>query len=339
MATHGTFSAFNPEQEPWTTYTERLHYYFIANGVKTEEQKCAILLSVCGSDTYKTICSLIGGETLATAKFAELIELLQKRYDPKPSFIVQCLKFYNRTQAADELVSTYLAALHQIAEHCEYKETLNDMIRDRLVCGINHEGIQKKLLAEKNLTYEKALELALAMETAEQDTKELKSATSTSLPKDLHHTSSHPPTGQASRGKGRDSVPAPCYRCLGQHTPSTCKFHTAECYLCKKTGHIAKACRSNKDKTSHNPARSQRQTKRTHYMGEDEKSEEPVEHDSSYHLFTLQSIGQNPITTQMELNKVPIQMEVDTGATVSLINKHTFDTIAKVRGQVEDLHR
>ena len=29
------------------------------------------------------------------------------------------------------------------------------MLRDRLVCGINHEGIQRKLLAEKKLTYEK----------------------------------------------------------------------------------------------------------------------------------------------------------------------------------------
>ena len=49
-------------------------------------------------------------------------------------------------------LSPFVASLHQIAEHCEYRETLKDMIRDCLVCEINHEGIQKKLLAEKNLT-------------------------------------------------------------------------------------------------------------------------------------------------------------------------------------------
>jgi len=59
------------------------------------------------------------------------------------------------------------------------------MIRDYLVCGINYESTQRKLLAEKNLTYEKPLEIALAMEMAEQGTKDLKSAT-TSSPKDLH---------------------------------------------------------------------------------------------------------------------------------------------------------
>lgn len=112
MATHGTLSAFNQEQETWSTYAERLHYYFIANDVKIDEKKCEILLSVCGPDAYKTICSLVGGEALATAKFAELTELLQNHYDPKPSFIVQSFKFYNRTRAADESVSSYLATLH-----------------------------------------------------------------------------------------------------------------------------------------------------------------------------------------------------------------------------------
>ena len=38
--------------------------------------------------------------------------------------------------------------------------------------GINHDGIQQHLLAEKGLTYEKALELALVIESAEKDTKE-----------------------------------------------------------------------------------------------------------------------------------------------------------------------
>jgi len=60
------------------------------------------------------------------------------------------------------------------SRNCEYKETLKDILRDRPVCGVNHEGIQHKLLAEKNLPYEKALEIALTMETAEKGTKDLK---------------------------------------------------------------------------------------------------------------------------------------------------------------------
>ena len=40
------------------------------------------------------------------------------------------------------------------------------MIRDRLVCGVNDVAIQKRLLAEPTLAYEKAVELALSAETA-----------------------------------------------------------------------------------------------------------------------------------------------------------------------------
>ena len=41
------------------------------------------------------------------------------------------------------------------------------MLQDRLVCGVNHQSIQRRLLTEKDLTYEKALELAKSLKAAE----------------------------------------------------------------------------------------------------------------------------------------------------------------------------
>ena len=40
------------------------------------------------------------------------------------------------------------------------------MLRDRLVCGINNEQIQRKLLSEPELTYKKVLELAQGLKAA-----------------------------------------------------------------------------------------------------------------------------------------------------------------------------
>ena len=53
------------------------------------------------------------------------------------------------------------------------------MLRDCLVCGVNHQGIQKRLLAEKNLTLEKAFEIALALEAADSDVKQLQKSPAT----------------------------------------------------------------------------------------------------------------------------------------------------------------
>ena len=58
------------------------------------------------------------------------------------------------------------------------------MLRDRLVCGVNHQVIQKRLLAEKSLTFEEALEIALLVEAADNDVKHLQpqSATVANIP-------------------------------------------------------------------------------------------------------------------------------------------------------------
>ena len=48
------------------------------------------------------------------------------------------------------------------------------MLRDRLICAINHDGIQKKSLAEKELNFDKAYSVTVAIEVAKQDTKNLK---------------------------------------------------------------------------------------------------------------------------------------------------------------------
>lgn len=67
--------------------------------------------------------------------------------------IVQRYKFNTRTRGPGESIARYTTALRQLSVHCEYGASLDDMIRDRLVCRVNHEGIQRKLLAEKDLTY------------------------------------------------------------------------------------------------------------------------------------------------------------------------------------------
>ena len=49
------------------------------------------------------------------------------------------------------------------------------MLRDRLVCGIADQRIQRRLLTEPDLTFAKALELAQAAEAADRNTRALDS--------------------------------------------------------------------------------------------------------------------------------------------------------------------
>lgn len=70
-------------------------------------------------------------------------------------------------------MSAFVAELRRLTEFCSFGPSLDDMIRDRLVCGINEDQIQRHLLAEPDLTLQQAVELATAMETAAKDALEL----------------------------------------------------------------------------------------------------------------------------------------------------------------------
>ena len=61
-----------------------------------------------------------------------------------------------------------MSALRALSEFCEYGETLNEMLRDRLVCGIDDERTQRRL-AEKELLFARALEIARATEAANKE--------------------------------------------------------------------------------------------------------------------------------------------------------------------------
>ena len=59
--------------------------------------------------------------------------------------------------------------------YCNLGGNLNEALRDRLVCGVRNLQIQKRLLSEAKLKYSKAVEIAVAMETAIRDASELQS--------------------------------------------------------------------------------------------------------------------------------------------------------------------
>ena len=66
-------------------------------------------------------------------------------------------------------MAAYISQLKQLAEHCNFgsEARLNEMIRDRLVCGIANIKWQQRLFAEDDLSYDKATKL-LSFEAAEE---------------------------------------------------------------------------------------------------------------------------------------------------------------------------
>ena len=141
-------------------------------------------------------------------------------------------------------MAAFVAALRQLAEHCDYKDILKDMLRDRLVCGVNHEKIQKALLAEPALMFDQAFAKARAMETAEINSQEMQPV----IPQETASTAPSVNAAAVHRLQ-RQQKPAPkqkCYHCQGGggYAASTCRFREFTCGSCGGKRHIARACRS-----------------------------------------------------------------------------------------------
>jgi transposase InsO family protein len=282
----------------------------VANDVTSEEKKRALLLSVCGRETFKTARNLCSPGKLTDKAYKDICAALKGHFDPQPSAIVQRFHFNNRVRKPDESVSEYLAELRRLSEHCDYGSVLNEMLRDRLVCGINDSQIQRQLLAEANLTLRSATDIALASESAASFCKLLETAAPSCARPDapvlkLQHN--------AEEGKR-------CGRCLStRHHPSKCPFLSRRCFNCNKTGHSAKACKQ--------PKQQQDQQHQAHQLEEGAGDGTPEAAYSLYHIGSgtpLASSRVPPYTTLVLIDGKECEMEIDTGASVSLVSAQTY---------------
>ena len=127
------------------------------------------------------------------------------------------------------------------------------MIRDRLMCGINDDNTQHLLLAEKDLTYDKALEIARSQEAAAQNVQTLRGmraplrgGPSITLsppmePVNAVNSGTQPPRQSSANDQRSKDTSGACYRCGNTgHKPAHCKFLKAKCHGCGKIGHLKK---------------------------------------------------------------------------------------------------
>ena len=69
-------------------------------------------------------------------------------------------------------MAAFVSELRRLSEDCYFGEFLDEMLRDRLACGVAKSAIQRRLLAEPDLTLKKGLDLERTMEMAEKDVKD-----------------------------------------------------------------------------------------------------------------------------------------------------------------------
>ena len=140
----GTLQEFKPDAETIAAYLERVNLYFEANDIAAEK-RVVVLLNAIGSKTYSLLRSLTAPDLPQSKSLDALVKMLKDHFEPKPLLIAERFYFHRRDQAVGETISEYVAELRRLATTCEFGDFLNDALRDRLVCGLRNESVQKRL--------------------------------------------------------------------------------------------------------------------------------------------------------------------------------------------------
>ncbi|KAK4314476.1 hypothetical protein Pmani_014181 [Petrolisthes manimaculis] len=179
MPVYGYLEKFQKDQD-WGRYIAVLKNYFGANGITDGVKKRQILLASVGLETYDLICALVAPLPPEEKTFEELVTIVQDHVSPPPSKIVSRFRFYTLSRKEGESISSFVVKLRQAAQDCKFTD-LNEHLRDRFIVAIGDDKIQARLLSmSDDVTFAKALQVAIAMESAQANTEDIQAAAAAS---------------------------------------------------------------------------------------------------------------------------------------------------------------
>ena len=196
------------------------------------EKKRAVFLSVVGPAPTRSSGTLWH----RTSRVRRRTMCSSTSYLPTSS---QChLRLWNDVDfiaafASQETVATFVAELHSLSEYCNFGGSLDIMIRDCLVCGINDDAIQKRLLSESGLTYAWSVYGNGGTECARAENKGRLLEHSTTDWSEVHNVS-----GPTTMNKSTLT----CFRC-GKAGRIVVKCQVSRLVVCHQCGHPQRACK------------------------------------------------------------------------------------------------
>lgn len=317
------FEPFNEKEGDIDCYLERLHQYFIAVDIKIEDNTTArrkgILLSSIGRDPYKTLKDICFPASPNDKTYDELVTLLKGHYRPKRVVVGERFKFHSAKQNTGESINDYATRLKQLSIHCEFTgDQLKQNLRDRFICGLHSESTQKKLLA-KTYTFDEALTLALAEETASKNVT------------NIGTSREYQPQVNRVGHKYSNSKPQPvgkkCDRCgLRNHSREECRHKNAVCFRCNKVGHLKSQCRGEPTKPVQKPTTKKKFKHKNTSRGQVRYVNQDDEFVDSVFTVDAHSQEHKAIKIPIKLENTKIEMELDTGASVSVMNVTVYNT-------------
>ena len=141
----------------WRMFKQRWNAYAAISGLTNmpEEYQVGMFVSAASDETLVIIKALPYGTSAERQKPSKVIELLEEFCLAGENVLFERHTFYKRSQGEDEPIENFITAIRTLAQTCNFtqdrKDSSDQMVRDRLLCGICDDSVHQRPLAKDKL--------------------------------------------------------------------------------------------------------------------------------------------------------------------------------------------
>ncbi|XP_045118162.1 uncharacterized protein LOC123508472 [Portunus trituberculatus] len=174
------------------------------------------------------------------ADLDEVLDAMECYLRGQRNIIVDRRDFYSRVQEPGESFDDFLCAIKEIANFSDFcDKCLDNRLRDRIVVGTSDEVALIRMLEDRKLTLQTAIDLCRASESANQCSAVIRGSAGHTVNKVSNYKKMQKTGTKVKTG-------TMCYRC-GKDCRSGkqgCRAVNRNCTKCGKRGHFAVVCQS-----------------------------------------------------------------------------------------------
>ncbi|XP_046855956.1 uncharacterized protein K02A2.6-like [Xenia sp. Carnegie-2017] len=235
--------------------------------------------------------------------YGNVVEQFASHFVGRSNTIFERARFNKRIQGEKESVIDFVEDLYKLAETCQFGTLKDELIRDRIVVGIQNANLSQRLMQDDKLTLEKAIR-ERQRKWADWSRKNKSTNGNDTTQKSKLKWNQNRSPDQHSRKKNRQ-----CSRCGRStiHKREDCPANNKTCLKCNKQGHFAAVCRSNSSAKIQSV--------------DDNSTDSP----GDFFLGTISDIeNERKWAIDLLLGKSTVKFKIDTGADVTVIPESGF---------------
>ena len=134
----------------WKKFKRQFQNYRVASRLDKEP----VFLATVGEDAMDIFDGFKFEQEADMQDLGKIMEKFEDFCVGETHEAYESYKFHLRRQEPSETIEAYISSLRQMAKNCNFVVLEDRIIRDQVVMGVREDAVRKKLLEDKNSTWQ-----------------------------------------------------------------------------------------------------------------------------------------------------------------------------------------